>query len=103
MQPPAMCLLLDITRGGVNCLCFFFRVGRGGTLADLILANFYVCGRIFKFTTLLNNLVIYSIAIDPKCFKCCMEMISEPVEILMFASFSGRKGLGGRYLNVWTV
>jgi len=48
-----------------------------------ILANFHICGVIFKLTARLRIAVRYWMASGPRCFKWRMFMWSGPVELLL--------------------
>ena len=54
-----------------------------GLAMGIILASFQVCGISFLFIARLYSLVMYVIAIGPRCLRCWMFMLSGPVDLFV--------------------
>ena len=59
-----------------------------GLARGIMLANFQVCGMLFVLIAMLYVCVKYLIAFLPRCFRCCMLILSGPGEFLFLVRLS---------------
>lgn len=62
-------------------------MGLFGLCIGMTLACFHLLGMVFVFMILLYMFVRYVSALGPRCLRCCMFMLSGPVDLFVLESF----------------
>ena len=59
-----------------------------GLGTGIMFAVFHILGMMLVFSAKVYSCVIYVMALGPRCFKCCMFMLSGPSDLLFFECLS---------------